>query len=148
MTEIIDNSDVIQAPPQDTPTYHVEFWPFVVAVFCGPLLSGLIAWVISPWMILLLIYGGPIYLVIGVPTALQHLRTNVGRTQDLIILALGAVLWLSVGVLFLGLVLSGMNGILIAAIFAAVAAICATLWAGTASLIYNWLRSDRSRHPA
>jgi len=146
MTETTAKFSILMPRPP-APRYVIDPVAFFAALIGGPLMiTALTFWIVGI-PVAALILGGPVYLVVGTPLLLWHLRRNVGKGDDIAVLALVSVAVPCGAHALLGAFLDEGEFIGIAAFFGFFGIIFAPAWAGGFAFIYNRLRSDFSRRP-
>ena len=134
-------------PREAGPRYVIDPVAFFVALIGGPLLITAVSFWIVGIPIAALLFGGPVYLVLGTPLLLWHLRRTVGEGSSLALLALAAVLVPCLAMAGIG-ALTGQDHLLgIAIFYGGFGAIFGPAWAGGFAFIYDKMRSDFSRVP-
>jgi len=146
MTEITAKRSWL-TPRISGPRYVIDPVAFFVALFGGPLLVTAATFWALGIPVVALVMGGPVYLVLGTPILLLHLRRNVGSADTIVPLA-GLTMIIGVGALG---VVAGLfdlpDLITIAFVYGLFGSIFSMLWAAAFAWIYNRLRSDLSRQP-
>lgn len=151
MTEILENIEMRMRARAEkraaAPRYIIDPVAFFVALIGGPLLVT----ALSFWMLFIpvfaLAFGGPLYLLIGTPLLLWHLRRTKGETGDIAALAFFANLMIfALGAA--ATVITNDKDILGGAMFfAGFGLIFAPTWAWGFGYLYNRLRRDFYTHP-
>lgn len=127
------------------PRYVIDPVAFFVALFGAPLWVALLGFWTFGIPVFAVAFGGPIYLVVGLPVLLIHLRRNPGNTDDIIELAFFTVLVLALAEGGLFALLQGRDALELVAFFGGFGLIFGPMWAWAFGWIYNTLRNDLSR---
>ncbi|MEO0938984.1 MAG: hypothetical protein AAFY38_12595 [Pseudomonadota bacterium] len=134
-------------PRATGPRYVIDPVAFFVALIGAPLLITALTF----WMLLIpvaaLVMGGPLYLILGTPLLLWFLRRNVGKGEDIALLALGSVIAACAALFGLGVLMDEADYKAIALIYGGFGILFGPAWAATFAFLYNRLRNDLSRRP-
>lgn len=151
MTEMLENIERrMQARAEKRaaqPRYIVDPVAFFVALIGGPLMVTLATCWILFIPVIALGLGGPVYLILGTPLLLVHLRRSAGDSGDIILLAFLANLSLfplAVVANLLGDPWDLSEGILL---YGAFGVIFAPAWGAGFGYLYNRLRRDFYAQP-
>lgn len=143
MTEIIENFVFARTAG---PRHIIDPVAFILALIGGPILVTAISfWLVVP--VFALMIGGPLYLAVGTPVLLWRLQREVRDIFELAVLAMKAVVVLTLGAIAY-LCLTSQEGqipsLLTMALFALV---FAALWTATFGWLYHRLCRDFFTHP-
>ena len=141
MTEISKNTDLPGA------RYAIDPVAFAKALILAPLIIAAIGFWALMIPVFAVLFGGPLYLIIGTPVLMVYLHYAKGSPSgaallgflSVVVCALPIVLYLSVAGPF-----RYWDGIFFWVIFAL---LFGPLWGGTFGYLYNRWRSDLSRRP-
>jgi len=141
MTGIFETKHALLFPTRPVGHGIIDPVAFFIALFGAPILTTAATfWLVIP--VFALVIGGPLYLVLGTPALLWHLRRDAVDASSVALLALLVFL---AGLVIMGLlsVLTGNHGVLnIVLYLGPFGAIFAPLWGGVFARIYLKLRRD------
>lgn len=130
----------IATPRKPQPLYIVDPVAFVIALVFGPILFT----ILTSWALFIpifaLVFGGPIYLLVGTPVMLVYLRRNRALPGKLALLALYAVLGLFAATAVAGLIAPRSINTDKIIPFLLPGLIFGPAWAVSFTLLYNRLR--------
>lgn len=129
------------------PRYVIDPVAFGIALFGAPLMVAVLGFWALFIPIFALAFGGPVYLLLGTPALLIHLRFRDGETNGIILLAIMTVLGTAAAGFVFGLLVRGDEIVTIAIAYGCFGLLVGSLWAWAFGWIYNRLRSDFSRVP-
>lgn len=147
MTEKIKIIEAIDVDPLSGARYAIDPVAFALALVLAPIVVAVLGF----WALLIpvaaLVFGGPLYLVVGTPILLIYLHYRVGSVQDCMLMAFATML-VGVGALWLWRQIT-MPSVDISShlIFASFGVFFGPVWAATFARLYNRWRSDISRQP-
>lgn len=129
------------------PRFAIDAPAFFIALVGAPLYVTAGTFWLFGIPIFALLFGGPVYLALGTPALLIHLRRNEGTVGSVICLSLLTLVFGAVAAGCLALLAGVLPALGFVGYYAFFGAFFAPLWAWAFIRIYNRLRSDLSRMP-
>lgn len=128
--------------------YHIiDPVAFFIALFGGPILFTLATF----WLLLIpvaaLFFGGPIYLALGTPILLIHLRRHPAQSDVLALLAVKTLLVLLLPIVLFGMITANIDAVGLGMAIVLMGLIFGPCWAACFGWIYCKLARDFYTNP-